>query len=88
MLVDHTISLCNLELNLMVAVAKQNYMPVNKEDSTFDFKAIDIGLTLGNQNVALSATMLEALDNIRVLDKSVYDSFAYAYNGALSIGTY
>ncbi len=77
-----TISLCDLELNLMIAVAKRRYIPVNDEDE-FDIEAIDIGLALGNRNIGLSATMCEVLDHIKLLDVSVYNAFVYAYNGSL-----
>lgn len=78
-----TISLCNIELNLMISVAKHHYTPVSHEDATLDLEAIEVGLDLGSRKVELSATMREALDNIKFLDSSVYDAFVYAYNGAL-----
>ncbi|MDC5711137.1 hypothetical protein [Vibrio europaeus] len=78
-----TISLCNLELELMVAVARRHYIPV--DDFDFALEAIDIGLDLGNLNIELSLTMSEALSHIKVLDRSVYDAFVYAYNGALGV---
>lgn len=78
-----TISLCNLELNLMVAVAKQRYIHVNNEQTTFDLDALEAGLDLGSRNIRLSATMREALEHIKSLDSSVYDVFVYAYNGSL-----
>ncbi|HAS6102271.1 TPA: hypothetical protein I7117_22715 [Vibrio vulnificus] len=78
-----TIALCNLELSLMVEVAKQRYSPVNNENATFELNAIDVGLDLGSRKIALSVTMREALDNIKLLNPSVYDAFVYAYNGSL-----
>lgn len=77
-----TISLCQLELDLIVDVAKQRYTSVSEEDSTFDLEAIDIGLDLGNRKIGLSATMREVLDSIRQLDAKVYDAFLYAYQGS------
>ncbi len=82
---DMTIALCHLELNLMISVAKQRYIPVQNEEAIFDLEAIDIGLDLGNRNIELSATMLEALESIKLLDVSVYDAFIYAYNGSLAL---
>ncbi|EGQ7796018.1 hypothetical protein I6Y99_005111 [Vibrio parahaemolyticus] len=82
-----TISLCDLELNLMIAVARQRYIPLNEEDETLelDIEAIDIGLELGNRNIGLSATMREVLDHIKLLDVSVYNAFVYAYHGSLKV---
>ncbi|AZS26268.1 hypothetical protein [Vibrio anguillarum] len=82
---EQTILLCHLEIDLMLAMAKQHYAPADKEDATLDLVAIDIGLTLGNQNIGLSSTMREILDNIKLLDKRVYESFVYAYNGSLGV---
>ncbi|WP_409581394.1 hypothetical protein, partial [Vibrio owensii] len=42
-----TISLCNIELNLMISVAKHRYTPVSHEDATLDLEAIEVGLDLG-----------------------------------------
>ncbi|MGY5652157.1 hypothetical protein [Vibrio cincinnatiensis] len=78
-----TISLCNLELNLMIAVVKQRYISASNEETGFELAAIDVGLDLGSRKIGLSATMREALDNIKLLDSKVYDSFVYAYNGSL-----
>ena len=77
------ISLCNLELNLMIAVAEQYFPPVYKKEIAFDLEAIEIGLGLGSRSIGLSPIMREVLDNIRLLDVNVYDAFVYAYNGAL-----
>ncbi len=78
-----TISLCDLELNLMVTAAKQCYETINEEDSALDEVAMDIGFDLGSRQIALTTTMHEALDNIRVLNESIYEAFKYAYNGSL-----
>ncbi|EGQ9133159.1 hypothetical protein GA069_25515 [Vibrio parahaemolyticus] len=82
-----TIALCNLELNLMAAVAKRHYMPANEEDTTLDIDATEVslylGLDLGSRHIGLSTSMREALDNIKLLDARVYDAFVYAYHGSL-----
>ncbi|KFA96685.1 hypothetical protein [Vibrio sp. ER1A] len=82
---EHFILLCNLELSLMVLNAKQKYIAVSVEDSASCFEAIDIALDLGNRNVPLSARTLEVLEHIKSLDINVYESFVYAYNGAVSL---
>ena len=82
---EQTISLCHLEIDLMLAMAKQYYAPADKEDGVLDLVALDIGFTLGNKNISLSSTMREILDNIKLLDKRVYESFVYAYNGSLGV---
>jgi len=79
---EQTISLSNLELNLMLAVAKQRYTSVSEEE-TFDLDAIDIGLELGNQKIKLSPAVTDILEQIKLLDESVYEAFLYAYNGAI-----
>ncbi|MCQ9090999.1 hypothetical protein [Vibrio alginolyticus] len=82
-----TIALCNLELNLMAAVAKRRYTSANEEGATLDIDATEVslylGLDLGSRHIGLSTTMREALDNIKLLDASVYDAFVYAYHGSL-----
>lgn len=82
MTTNMTISLCCIELNLMIAAAKQLYSEVNTDELALDLDAIDVGLDLGSRKIALSATMREILDNIKLLDKNVYDAFVYAYNGS------
>ncbi len=82
------ISLCHLELDLMIDNAKLKYatdIESTKDDGTREFEAIDIGLDLGNRYVRLSGTALEMLDRIKALDRNTYSAFVYAYNGAISI---
>ncbi|MDF5019945.1 hypothetical protein, partial [Vibrio parahaemolyticus] len=74
-----TISICNLELNLMVSIAKQRYTTVENESATFDLDAMNIGFDLGSRKIALTVTMRESLQNIKVINPSIYKAFVYAY---------
>lgn len=77
------ISLCELELQLMVEEAKERCDSSFARNDGFDEVAMNIGFGLGSQNIPLSPVTLSVLSNIEALSKDVYGAFVYAYNGTL-----
>lgn len=77
------ISLCDLELQLMVEEAKERCNSGYVRNDGLDEMAMEIGSTLGSENIRLSTTTHCVLSHIETLSQHVYDAFVYAYNGSL-----
>lgn len=77
------ISLCELELQLMVEEAKERCNSGYVRNDGLDEMAMDIGFTLGSENIRLSTTAHSVLNHIEALSKDIYDAFVYSYNGSL-----
>lgn len=80
---ENLISLCDIELQLMVEEAKEHCDPSYVRINGLDDAAMDIGFSLGSQNIRLTPVTLSVLSNIEALSKDVYGAFVYAYNGTL-----
>lgn len=85
-----TVSLCAVELNLMVLKAKKQCLQLDsKADNfeTFECNLMEelrvLGFIVGSRHMPLSSTMKESLDCIRSLNSLAYECFEYAYNGSL-----